>query len=119
MAFEIDPREFGEMSANVKTLLAHQETIRSDLVRHQAEIRSELASSNTILFRKIDALSDDVAALQLDGCALGRQHEGALNDVREQVKEIKARPERFVSIGAGIVAVLSAVYAWMHGGTGT
>ena len=63
-----------------------------------------LAVGQEKIFEKLDELSTR-------GCSLGREHE-------RRITVVEQRPDRFVSLGAGIVAILAAVLSWVHGGGG-
>jgi len=110
MAYEIDPQKFGEMAANVNTLLIHQSEIRSALARQQDAIRGELENTTEILFKKIDSLRIAVEELRVNGCAIGRQHSA-------DIKTLQEVPSRLVAIGSMIIAALAAVGGgaiWLH-----
>jgi hypothetical protein len=61
-----------------------------------------LAVGQSKIFEKLDELSTR-------GCALGREYE-------RRITVVEQRPDRFVSMGAGIVAVLGAIVTWIHSG---
>jgi hypothetical protein len=107
---DISPREFGEVAANVATLLDHQKTIRADLARQEDVIRDELATATGVLFGKIDTLRFAVEEMRVNGCTIGRQHS-------VDIKELKEAPSKLVAIGAMIIAALASLGGgaiWLH-----
>lgn len=111
VTIEIDPQQFGALTANVTTLLKNQESIRVDLLSYQRSLEGKLTDSNKILFSKIDSIA-------LNGCAMGAQHEKDVLDVRIRLKELEEKPAKLVAIGSMIIAGLAAIGAfilWIHG----
>ena len=110
MGNEIDLREFGAMAANVATLLTNQQNSREDLIKHQADIRAELATSNRVLFSKLDSIS-------LNGCAMGIRHEKDVVELQLAVKELNEKPSKLVATGAIILSILGGIggfILWLH-----
>lgn len=123
---EIDPIIFGGLLADVKTLLAHQSEIKSDLGNQQAEIKKDLMSqqaeiktelavhqkeikddltvTKTVMFAKIDKLSATVEELKLNGCTVGKQH-------ATDIAALKDRPRAIVGLWVSVASLLTAACA--------
>jgi gamma-glutamylcysteine synthetase len=105
---EIDRQQFGEMVANVKTLLLNQASIKSDLTSHQNDIRVQLHDSNKRMFDKLDSVVDSVGQIEVAIAAM----KPICDQHTEDIKHLKERPGRIVELGAAIIASVAAAIAW-------
>ncbi len=117
---DIDRQQFGEMVANVKTLLAHQAEVKGELLRNQKEVRDALAAyqdkmqvlyhdSNKRIFDKLDAVEGTVSDVQVVLAGIRpviEQHD-------KSIEALKSRPGRVIEIGSALIAAVSAIVAWI------
>lgn len=103
MPMEIDPQIFGELKADVRTLLKNQQNDRDDQT-----------VAHNILFAKIDNLS-------VNGCARGAQHDKDVVELKLLCKKLEERPARIVGLGVLILtglSILGGFFIWLHGRLG-
>ena len=93
-----------DMPDDIQRILGQLQAGMESLANNQQLFRAEQRSENQQIFDKINDLA-------VNGCAVGRQHTADLVD-------LKARPERYVGIGAAaasIIGMLGTAIMWLLG----
>lgn len=119
---DINPREFGEMVANVRTLLVNQAQIKLDLTEHEKNVKKDLQihqeavqlhlfNSNQRLFDKIEGIGKDMNALMVSVASI----EPVIKVHGDEITALKSRPERIVTIGCAVIAAIGGALAFWKG----
>lgn len=95
MKDEFGTERRGDMPEDIQRILGQLQAGVESLANNQQIFRAEQRSENQQIFNKINDLA-------VNGCAIGRQHTSDLID-------LKARPERYVGIGAAVASIIGMI----------
>ena len=88
-------------TTEIQRTLGNLETGLTDLSRRQTESRLEQREDFRRVFEKLEKLNNH-------GCSLGEVHS-------RDIKELQEKPERWIGIGAAIIAAFAAIAAFWKG----